>query len=125
MVEGKKVAIGGNVSASDNPTTALSNPLSQSRLGIASLANHNTYEWIIDSRANKHVADSFKIFLTYSPCLTQDHIRIADGSYTPIQAISSVNCTPNITLSFVLHVLGFPVNLSSLSALTISLNYKV
>lgn len=54
--------------------TALSNALSWSRLGIASLAHRNACEWIINSRDNKHMTGSSKIFLTYSPSLTQDHV---------------------------------------------------
>lgn len=68
---------------------------------------------------------SSKIFLPYSPCPRQDYIRIVDGSYTPIAGTGFVNYTPNITLSFVLYVLSFPVNLLSTNAFTNSLNCKV
>lgn len=80
----------------------LSNALSWSRLDIACLAHHNPCEWIINSEADKHMTSYSKFFLTYTSCLTQDHVRIADGFYTPIAGTSSVNYTPSITLSSVL-----------------------
>lgn len=104
---------------------ALSNALFWSRHDIASLACHNPCEWIVNFGANKYMIGSSKIFLTYSPCLMQYHVRIADSSCTPIAGIGSANCTSNITISSVLHALGFPVNLLSISALTNSLNCKM
>lgn len=103
---------------------ALSNALFWSRHDIASLACHNPCEWIVNFGANKYMIGSSKIFLTYSPSLTQDHVWIVDGSYSPIVGTSFDNCTPNITLSFVLHARGFPINLLCINVLTNSLNCK-
>lgn len=108
-------------------TTALYSllSLSWSRSSIASLAKINSCEWVIDSEANKYMTSPSKKFFTYSPCLRKDHVWITDGSYTPIANTSFVNCTPNITLSYVLHIPGFLINLLSIISLTNSLNCKV
>ena len=44
-------------------------------------------------------------------------IQTTDGTKQPVVGVGTVKCTPNISLSSVLHVPAFPVNLASLSAL--------
>ncbi|KAL3523020.1 hypothetical protein ACH5RR_015854 [Cinchona calisaya] len=70
------------------------------------------------------MTSSSKSFLTYSPCLNKDNIRIADGCFTSISGTGSIDCTPNIKVSFVLHVPSFPINLLSVNSITKALNCK-
>ncbi|WVZ64613.1 hypothetical protein U9M48_014108 [Paspalum notatum var. saurae] len=75
--------------------------------------------WIIDSGATNHMTRTPNIFTFYTPCSGKDKVRVADGSLAPIAACGSVRCTK--TLSSVLHVHNFPVNLLSVSSITKSL----
>ena len=43
-------------------------------------------------------------------------IQTTDGTKQLVVGIGTVKCTPNISLSSILHVPAFPVNLVSLSA---------
>jgi GAG-pre-integrase domain len=52
-------------------------------------------------------------------------VQTADGTSQPISGIGLVRCSPSITLSSVLHVLSFPVNLLSVSSLVDQLNCTV
>ena len=86
----------------------------------ASLAtNENGPEWVLNSEASKHVASELCVFDSYSkhPPTHTGTIQTADGTKRPIKGVGTVKCTSNITLSSVLHVPAFPVNLVSLSAL--------
>ncbi|TYI92824.1 hypothetical protein E1A91_D02G097400v1, partial [Gossypium mustelinum] len=68
---------------------------------------------------------SNKSLFNHTTCPSKDSVRLADGSLTSISRTSFVVCTPNITLSFVFHVLKFSVNLLSVSAITKALNCKL
>src|SRR3954468_15822415 len=46
-----------------------------------------------------------------------EKVRTADGTSQPIKGTGSVHCTPSFTLSFVLHVPSFSVNLISVSSI--------
>ncbi|KAF7833046.1 ankyrin repeat domain-containing protein 2b [Senna tora] len=63
--------------------------------------------WMIDSCANRHMTGSSKNLSNYSPCSRGENVRIANGSSSLISRIDSLLCTPDITLSSVLHVLEF------------------
>ena len=64
-------------------------------------------------------------FLTYSPCLDKDKVRIANGSLSSIKEKGLVCCTSLLSLPSTLHIPSFPHNLLSVSALTYDLNCKV
>jgi hypothetical protein len=63
-------------------------------------------------------------FTSYTPCSGKDKVRVADGSMVPITGRGSVRCTKTLSLSPVLHVPDFPVNLLSVSSVTKSLNCR-
>ncbi|TYJ46163.1 hypothetical protein E1A91_A02G102200v1 [Gossypium mustelinum] len=67
---------------------------------------------------------SNKSLFNHTTCPSKDSVRLADGFLTSIFGTDSVVCTPNITLSSILHVLRFPVNLLSISTITKALNCK-
>jgi len=87
-----------------------------------SLAN-----WILDSGASKHVTGTLSEFATYNPFapMQKETIQTADGTAQPIKGVGTVQCTPSITLSSVLYVPSFPVNLVSLSALVDHMDCRV
>ena len=84
-------------------------------------------EWILDSGASRHVTGAQSEFLTYKsyPSTHKETIQTADGTCQPIKGIGTVNCTPSINLTSVLHVPSFPVNLLSLSALVDQIDCRV
>lgn len=83
-----------------------------------------TKDWIIDSKATNHMTRASNIFTSYTRCLGKDKVCVADGSTVPIIGRGSVRCTKNLSLSLVLHVLNFSVNLLSVSSITKSLNCR-
>jgi len=83
---------------------------------LASTYRHNI-EWVIDSGAFKHVTGISSSFKTYTPHSYSETIQTANGTSQPIHGVGSVECTPSLYLSSVLHVPSFPVNLISVSSL--------
>ena len=83
---------------------------------LASTCRHNT-EWDIDSGASKHVTGISSLFKTYTPHAHSETIQTVDGTSQPIHGVGSVECTPSLCISSVLHVPSFPVNLLSVSSL--------
>ncbi|OIT37996.1 hypothetical protein A4A49_27235 [Nicotiana attenuata] len=83
--------------------------------GIAFNAHLNS--WIIDSGANRHITGSSKGFQNYSPS-PKGLCQNSKWLPTPISGTGSVVCTPDITLSSILHVPELPVNMLSVSAIT-------
>ena len=68
-------------------------------------------EWILDFGASKYVTGAQNEFLKYKqyPSTHKETIQTADGTCQPIKGIGTVNCTPSINLTSVLHVPSFPV----------------
>jgi len=83
--------------------------------------------WILDSGASRHVTGASSEFASYNayPSTHSEIIQTADGTCQPIKGVGSVKCSPSITLSSVLHVPSFPVNLLSLSALVDQMDCRV
>lgn len=79
---------------------------------LASSYRHHI-EWVIDSGASKHVMSS--PFKTYNAYTHSESVQIADGTSRQIHGVGSIECTPSLSLSSVLHVPSFPVNLLSSS----------
>jgi hypothetical protein len=81
-------------------------------------------DWIIDSGASKHVTETSNEFVEYHPSkhLCPETVQTADGTSQTISGTGLVRCSPSITLSSVLHVPSFLVNLFSISSLVDQLN---
>jgi hypothetical protein len=77
----------------------------------------NHVDWVIDSGASRHVTGLSHTFKTYIPHAHSETVQIADGTSQRIHGVGSVECTPSIRLSSVLHVPSFPVNLLSVSSI--------
>ena len=80
--------------------------------------------WILDSGASKHVTGEFASYTPY-PHSFKETIQTADGTSQPIRGVGTVKCTPAITLSSVLYVPSFPVNLVSISSLVDQMDCRV
>ncbi|CAD6342282.1 unnamed protein product [Miscanthus lutarioriparius] len=80
-----------------------------------------------DKGASRHATGASSEFESYSayPSTHSETIQTADASCQPIKGVGSVKCSPSITLSSVLHVPSFPVNLLSLSALVDQMDCRV
>ena len=74
--------------------------------------------WIIDSGASNHMIDAHHLFSTYSPCVGNLKVKIADGTLSPVVGKGSVHISESITLNPVLHVPHLSCNLLSISQLT-------
>ena len=83
---------------------------------FASSCRHRI-DWVIDSGASKHVTGMSTSFKTYTPYTHSESVQIADGTSQQIHGIGSIECTPSLSLSSVLHVPSFPVNLLSVSSI--------
>lgn len=83
--------------------------------------NCSSNPWIIDSGATNHMTGSSKKLSSYTPRSGKGRVCIADGSYAPIMGSGAISCTP-MSLSHVLHVPNFPVDLLSVSSITKELN---
>ena len=83
---------------------------------LASTYRHNI-EWVIDSGASKHVIGISSSFKTYTPHSYSKTIQTIDGTSQPIHGVGSIECTPFLCLSSVLHVPSFLVNLLSIISL--------
>ena len=81
---------------------------------LASSCRHHI-DWVIDSGASKHVTGMSSSSKTYSLYTRSESIKIADGTSQLIHGVESLDCTPSLSLSPVLHVPSFPVNLLSVS----------
>ncbi|WVZ50418.1 hypothetical protein U9M48_001671, partial [Paspalum notatum var. saurae] len=83
--------------------------------------------WILDSGASKHVTGTPNEFTSYIPYphSYKETIQTADGTSQPIRGVGTVKCTPSITLSSVLYVPSFPVNLVSISSLVDQMDCRV
>jgi hypothetical protein len=83
--------------------------------------------WILDSGASRHVTGMSSEFTSYTPYLYshKETIQTADGTSQPIKGVGTVQCTPYITLSSVLYVPSFLINLISLSALIDEMDCRV
>ncbi len=95
---------------------------------VANLAHpEKSSKWILDSGASQHVTGMYSEFNSYTPYPHTYHetIQIADGTSRSIRGVGTVQCTPFITLSSVLYVPSFPVNLVSISALVDHIDYRV
>jgi hypothetical protein len=77
------------------------------------------YLLLLDSGASKHVAGKFCLFESYikNASIHNGTIQIANGTKQPVVRVGKVKFTSNISLSSVLHLQMFPVNLVSLSAM--------
>ena len=56
-------------------------------------------------------------FKTYNPYTHSEYVQIVDGTSQQINGVGSIECTPSLSLSSVLHISSFPVNLLSVSSI--------
>ena len=84
--------------------------------------NCNDAPWLIDSGASRHMAGSYKDFTKYFSRLKRETVKLADGSIQHVMGFGTIVCSPNISLSSVLHVPSFLVNILSISCITNELN---
>ena len=109
-------------------TTSSSNSVADAVHSDSGTFNQNhTSDWILDSGASRHVMGKLNEFTSYTPYSHsyKGTIKTADGTPCSIRGIGTVQCTPSITLSSVLHVPSFPVNLISISSLIDQMDCRV
>ena len=67
-------------------------------LNALKTTRETNWPWIVDSRASDHMTGDARVFNTYSPCLENFTIRIADGSLSRVIGKGSVVVSKNLTL---------------------------
>ena len=77
-----------------------------------------TTPWIMDSGAFDHMTDAHHLFSTYSPCVGNLKVKIANGTLSSVAGKGSIRISESITLNPVLHVPNLSCNLLSISQLT-------
>ncbi|KAA0057242.1 ty3-gypsy retrotransposon protein [Cucumis melo var. makuwa] len=85
--------------------------MSQS-LGLISVDGKNP--WILDSGATDHLIGFSEHFVSYTPCASNEKIRIADGSLAPIAGKGQIVLFDGFSLQNVLHVPKLSYNLLSI-----------
>ena len=69
--------------------------------------------WIINSGASNHMTDYKKLFSSYVPSLSNQKVRIADGSFSVVAGIETIQISLNNLLKVVLYVSKLSCNLLS------------
>jgi len=87
----------------------------QAQALVSSCSHH--IDWVVDSGASKHVTSMSSSFKTYNPYSHSVSIQIVDGTSQLIHDVGSLECTPSLSLSSVLHIPSSPVNLLSVSSI--------
>jgi hypothetical protein len=104
---------------SESPSPSIASSKVDSSFHVSSTQPRS---WIIDTGATNHMTGASNLFTSYTPCSGKDKVRVADGSTSPIVGHGTIQCTKTLSLSPVLHVPNFPVNLLSFSSISKSLN---
>lgn len=102
------------------PTTSTS-----SFAHLSVLVTTPQYSWIIDNGAFHHMTGMSSLFTSYHICFGKDKVRITDGFLSSIDDQGDIPTTSNLSLSFVLHVPNFTLNLLFISHITKNLNCRV
>ena len=89
--------------------------------GNTCLHSSSTLPWVIDSGASDHMTSNSSIISNISHLSSPSFVTVANGTKTHVQGIGTVS-TPNLTLSSVLYLPQFFLNLLSVHKLTHSLN---
>ncbi|KAL2232559.1 UNVERIFIED_CONTAM: hypothetical protein Sindi_1435900 [Sesamum indicum] len=71
--------------------------------------------WIIDSGATNHICTNLRLFQSFAPPSQPKHIHLPDGSYKTATCVGTVQLNEYITLTDVLYLPSFSVNLLSVS----------
>ncbi|KAL0556125.1 hypothetical protein IC582_004635 [Cucumis melo] len=95
--------------------------MSQS-FGLISVDGMNP--WILDSGATNHLTGFSEHFVTYTPCVDNEKIWIANGSLAPIATKGQIVLFNSFSLQNVLHVPKLSYNLLSISKITRELHCK-
>lgn len=74
--------------------------------------------WIIDSGALDHMTGCEKFFSSYVLSPDNHKVKIADGSFTVVAGVGTIELSPRIMLKGILHVLNLSCNLLSISKIT-------
>ena len=74
--------------------------------------------WIIDSGVFSHMTETSSLLLSYHPTPSHPFVTIAESRPCLVQGRATTRVTNSLSLCQILYVLGFLVNLLSISAIT-------
>jgi len=89
------------------------------------LTSFKSGDWIIDSGASDHITPHLPLLSSVHQLKTPGYITMPNGKQSKIAHIGSVQLTPTLLLSNVLHVPDFQFNLVSVSKLCSQFTSKV
>jgi len=91
------------------------------------LCSHVPDEWLVDSGATHHITSTLDTLVTSSaaPAGSNNHVHLPNGNKVAISHVGNICLLANQTVSNVLYLPSFKVNLVSVSMLTKELNCMV
>ena len=78
-------------------------------LGLNASSNEFRNAWILKSGTTNHMTHNPNQFKTYSPCLSNRKIVVADGTTTIVVGIGDVQVTSNSVLKMLFMSLNYPL----------------
>ena len=81
--------------------------------------------WIIDSGASDHMTNSLHLFETFSPCLENKKVRIANGNFSPIVGKCLIKLSERVDFISILYVPKLACNILLVSKLSRDFNCYV
>jgi len=105
------------LSSPSQPITAIADSGNPSQCLLSSSS-----KWVIDSGATDHMAGNPNLFSSFQPHSSSNTVSLEDGSPSRVIGSGTINATPSLSLSSVLHLPQFSFNLISVSKLTRALN---
>ncbi|KAA0057210.1 reverse transcriptase [Cucumis melo var. makuwa] len=102
-------------------STIAQSGMSQS-LGLINIDGKNS--WILHLGATEHLTGFSEHFVSYSPCVGNEKIRIVDDSLAPIAGKEQIVLFDDFSLQNVLHMPKLSYNLLSISKITRELHCK-
>jgi hypothetical protein len=117
-----------SATASSNQVGSSKNPDHSSGIhtGISCFSNNacNLGTWILDSGASHHICISLQWFQSYI-AITPINIKLPNGNFAIAKYSGTVSFSPDFTITNVLYVPQFSINLIAVSKLCHSLNHLV
>lgn len=115
----------GSMAVSRPPTSLFASTKSGTYAIAFHISPSTSSSWIIDSGASDHMIGLSSLLSSYSICSNCDKVRVTNERLSSIYGKWSVNVSPTMSLSLVLHVFKLATNLLSISYITCDLNCLV
>ncbi|KAF3771560.1 hypothetical protein EJ110_NYTH60183 [Nymphaea thermarum] len=109
------------LSTQDDTSTSEGAKLAQALVATSDQGNSPLGDWIVDSGATHHMTGDPKTFQEYKLTSGQQRVSMADGSSISVAGKGSLSLLNKYCFHNALHVPNIPVNLLSVSSITVTL----